>query len=144
VPLDIKAYLTDCFEELKFYLAEKGITLKFDADYHEKEMVYADREKIKRVILNIINNAVNHKAGIDSVIIIKLTEKKEEAQIEIRDNGQGISEKSINNIFERFYKADKARSNHSNGTGFGSIYCQKNSHEPRRKNMGKEPGRKGY
>jgi len=133
VPLDIKAYLTDCFEELKFYLAEKGITLKFDADYHEKEMVYADREKIKRVILNIINNAVNHKANIDPVITINLTEKKEEAQIEIQDNGLGIPEKSLNNIFERFYKADKARSTNSNGTGLGLYIAKKivTSHEGR-------------
>ena len=133
VPIDIKAYLTDCVEELKFYLAEKGITLKFDADYNEQEKVYADREKIKRVILNIINNAVNHKASIDSAITIKLTEKKEEAQIEIRDNGQGISEKSLNNIFERFYKADKARSTNSSGTGLG-LYIAKEivmSHEGR-------------
>ncbi|OGD35769.1 hypothetical protein A2V94_05395 [Candidatus Atribacteria bacterium RBG_16_35_8] len=133
VPIDIKAYLTDCVEELKFYLAEKEITLKFDADYHEQEMVYADREKIKRVILNIINNAVNHKASIDPAITIKLTEKKEEAQIEIRDNGQGIPEKSLNNIFERFYKADKARSANSSGTGLG-LYIAKEivmSHEGR-------------
>jgi len=125
VTVNIKAYLNDCFEELKFYLEEKGIKLEFNASYDESEMVYADREKIKRVILNIINNAVNHKAGIDSVIIIKLTEKKEEAQIEIRDNGRGISEKSLNNIFERFYKADKARSNHSNGTGLGLYIAKK-------------------
>jgi len=133
VPIDIKAYLTDCVEELKFYLAEKGITLKFDADYHEKEMVYADREKIKRVILNIINNAVNHKASINPAITIKLIEKKEEAQIEIRDNGPGIPEKSLNNIFERFYKADKARSTNLTGTGLG-LYIAKEivvSHEGR-------------
>ncbi|TFG89865.1 MAG: HAMP domain-containing histidine kinase, partial [Candidatus Atribacteria bacterium] len=133
VSIDIKAYLTDCVEELKFYLAEKGITLKFEADYPEKEMVYADREKIKRVILNIINNAVNHKASIDPVITINLIEKKEEAQIEIRDNGQGIPEKSLNNIFERFYKADKARSANSSGSGLG-LYIAKEivmSHEGR-------------
>jgi len=131
VPIDIKAYLTDCVEELKFYLTEKGITLKFDADYHEKELVYADREKIKRVILNIINNAVNHKASIDPTITITLSEKKEEAQIEIRDNGQGIPEKSLNNIFERFYKADEARSTNASGTGLG-LYIAKEivmSHE---------------
>ena len=125
VPLDIKAYLTDCFEELKFYLAEKGIKLEFNASYDESEMVYADREKIKRVILNIINNAVNHKANIDPVITINLTEKKEEAQIEIQDNGLGIPEKSLNNIFERFYKADKARSTNSSGTGLGLYIAKK-------------------
>jgi len=125
VPIDIKAYLTDCFEELKFYLTEKGITLKFDVDYNEQKKVYADREKIKRVILNIINNAVNHKASINPVISIILTEKKEEAQIEIRDNGQGIPKKSLNNIFERFYKADKARSVNSSGTGLGLYIAKK-------------------
>jgi histidine kinase len=133
VPIDIKAYLTDCVEELKFYLAEKGITLKFNADYNEQERVYADREKIKRVILNIINNAVNHRTSIDPTITIKLIEKKEEAQIEIQDNGQGIPEKSLNDIFERFYKADKARSSNSSGTGLG-LYIAKEivmSHEGR-------------
>ena len=133
VPIDIKAYLTDCVEELKFYLAEKGITLKFNADYNEQERVYADREKIKRVILNIINNAVNHRTSIDPTITIKLIEKKEEAQIEIQDNGQGIPEKSLNDIFERFYKADKARSTNSSGTGLG-LYIAKEivmSHEGR-------------
>jgi len=125
VPVDIKAYLTDCFEESKFYLTEKGIKLEFNASYDESEMVYADREKIKRVILNIINNAVNHKASIDPVITINLTEKKEEAQIEIQDNGLGIPEKSLNNIFERFYKADKARSTNSSGTGLGLYIAKK-------------------
>jgi len=125
IPVNIKAYLTDCFEELKFFLAEKEIKLKFDADYHEKEEVYADREKLKRVILNIINNAVNYKAKTNPVITIKLTEKTEVAQIEIQDNGQGIPKKSLNNIFERFYKVDKARTTSSSGTGLGLYIAKK-------------------
>ena len=125
VPVNIKAYLNDCFEESKFYLEEKGIKLKFNANYDEREMVYADREKIKRVILNIINNAVNHKENINPTITIQLTEKKEEAQIEIRDNGPGISGESLKFIFERFYKADKARSTNSSGTGLGLYIAKK-------------------
>ena len=125
VPVNIKAYLSDCFEESKFYLEEKGIKLKFNANYDEREIVYADREKIKRVILNIINNAVNHKASINPTITIQLTEKKEEAQIEIRDNGPGISRESLKFIFERFYKADKARSTNSSGTGLGLYIAKK-------------------
>ena len=125
IPVNIKAYLTDCFEELKFFLAEKEIKLKFDADYHEKEEVYADREKLKRVILNIINNAVNYKAKTNPVITIKLTKKTEVAQIEIQDNGQGIPKKSLNNIFERFYKVDKARTTSSSGTGLGLYIAKK-------------------
>ena len=133
VPVDIKAYLTDCYEELKFYLSEKGITLKFFADYNEQEKVYVDREKAKRVILNVINNAVNHKANINPTITIRLTEKEETAQIEIHDNGQGISKNALDNIFERFYKADKARSINSSGSGLGLYIAKKiiTSHEGR-------------
>jgi len=125
VKVNIKAYLTDCSEELKFYLAEKGIVLGFNAEYKSEEMVYIDREKIKRVILNIINNAVNHKTKINPTITIQLTEGKEEAQIEIQDNGLGIPKEALRNVFERFYKADKARSLNSSGTGLGLYIAKK-------------------
>jgi len=124
-PLDIQAYLTDCVEELKFYLAEKGVTLKFETAVKGSEQVYADRDKLKRAILNIINNAVNYKADLNPTITIRLTEKEEEVQIEIEDNGQGIPEKSLDKIFERFYKADKARSGNLSGTGLGLYIAQK-------------------
>jgi histidine kinase len=124
-PINIKAYLTDCFEELKFYLAEKEIELKFEADYPEKELIYVDREELKRVILNIINNAVNYKAKTNSLIKIILTEKAKVAQVEIQDNGQGIPEKSLKNIFERFYKADQSRATSFNGTGLGLYIAKK-------------------
>jgi histidine kinase len=123
--VNIKDYLTDCFEELKFYLTEKGIDLKYEANYNEKELVYVDREELKRVILNIINNAVNFKTKNNSIIKIILTEKAKVAQIEIQDNGQGIPEKSLKNIFERFYKADQARSTFFNGTGLGLYIAKK-------------------
>jgi len=124
-PVNIKTYLVDCFEELKFYLAEKGIVLNFDTDYTESDLVYIDQEKIKRVILNIINNAVNHKKDNNPTITIRLTEKEKVAQIEIHDNGKGIPGYALENIFERFYKADKARSMNSSGTGLGLYIAKK-------------------
>jgi len=123
--IDIKDYLTDSYEELRFNLKEKGIQLDFEAHYNEKIPVKADRQQLKRVILNIINNAINFKNSTNPVIKMILTETADEAQVEIRDNGKGISEEELNKIFDRFYKADKSRSNYSPGTGLGLYIARK-------------------
>jgi len=123
--INIKDYLADSYEELRFNLEEKGIRLDFETRYNEKIPVKADRQQLKRVILNIINNAINYKNNTNPLIKMILTETEDEAQIEIRDNGKGIPEDVLNKIFERFYKADKARSDHASGTGLGLYIAQK-------------------
>ncbi len=123
--INIKDYLSDSYEELQFYLREKGIQLTFSAQYNEQELVKADRQQLKRVILNIINNAVNFKNNIKPSIQMILSENEREAQIEIRDNGKGVPEEVLNKIFDRFYKADKSRSGHTQGTGLGLYIARK-------------------
>lgn len=123
--INIKNYLTDCCEELQFNLAEKGIQLDFKSQYNEKELVKADRQQLKRVILNIINNAINFKDNNVPLIQIILTDSADEAQIEIRDNGKGISEEVLTKIFDRFYKEDKSRSESTPGTGLGLYIARK-------------------
>lgn len=123
--INIKEYLADCYEELQFDFQEKGIKLEYKVDYNEKKLVKADRQQLKRVILNIINNAINYKNAINPKIEMILTEKGQEAQIEIKDNGIGVSEDVLDKIFERFYKEDKARSNSSPGTGLGLYIARK-------------------
>jgi histidine kinase len=123
--INIKDYLTDSFEELQFDLQEKGIQLKFLEQYNEQGLVKADRQQLKRVILNIINNAINFKNSIQPSIQMILTDNENEAQIEIRDNGKGVPEEVLNKIFDRFYKADKARSDHLPGTGLGLYIARK-------------------
>lgn len=123
--INIKEYLADCYEELQFDFQEKGIKLEYRVDYNEKKLVKADRQQLKRVILNIINNAINYKNAINPKIEMILTEKGQEAQIEIKDNGIGVSEDVLDKIFERFYKEDKARSNSSPGTGLGLYIARK-------------------
>ncbi len=123
--INIKEYLADCYEELQFDFQEKGIKLEYKMDYNEKKLVKADRQQLKRVILNIINNAINYKSTNNSKIEMILTEKGQEAQIEIKDNGIGVSENVLDKIFERFYKEDKARSNSSPGTGLGLYIARK-------------------
>ncbi|HBY56909.1 MAG TPA: two-component sensor histidine kinase, partial [Candidatus Atribacteria bacterium] len=123
--INIKNYLADSFEELHFYLQEKGIKLEYRADYDEQKLVKADRQQLKRVILNIINNAINYKNENNPTIQMILTEQEDEALVEIRDNGKGVSKEILDKIFERFYKEDKARSNQSPGSGLGLYIAHK-------------------
>ncbi len=123
--IDIKKYLNDSYEELRFDLQEKGIQLDFEASYNKDTIVKADRQQLKRVIINIINNAVNFKNNSSPLIKMILTEEDNEVQVEIRDNGKGISEEILNKIFDRFYKADKSRSESTPGTGLGLYIAQK-------------------
>ncbi len=123
--INIKEYLADCYEELQFDFQEKGIKLEYRVDYDENKLVKVDRQQLKRVILNIINNAINYKSTGNPKIEMILTEKEEEAQIEIRDNGIGVPDDILDKIFERFYKEDKSRSNRSGGTGLGLYIARK-------------------
>ena len=123
--INIKEYLADCYEELQFDFQEKGIKLEYKVDYDENRLVKADRQQLKRVILNIINNAINYKSTSNPKIEIILTEKGAGAQIEIRDNGIGVPDDILDKIFERFYKEDKARSKSSPGTGLGLYIARK-------------------
>ena len=123
--INIKNYLADSYEELRFNLKERGINLIFETNYDESIPVKADRQQLKRVILNIINNSINFKKDSDSVIKIILTESSNEAIVEIKDNGKGISEEMSDKIFDRFYKADKARTDYSPGTGLGLYIAKK-------------------
>ncbi len=123
--INLNDYLKDSYEELRFDLQEKGIQLNFESSYNNRVLVKADRQQLKRVILNIINNAINFKNSNNPIIKMILTETEDEAQIEIRDNGKGISEDILNKIFDRFYKADKSRSEKTTGTGLGLYIARK-------------------
>lgn len=81
-------------------------------------MVNADELKLKQAIIILIDNAIKYSSeNID----VYLKEKEEErfTVIMVKDYGIGIPESEINNIFERFYRVDKARSRETGGTGLG-------------------------
>jgi two-component system phosphate regulon sensor histidine kinase PhoR len=80
--------------------------------------VKADRDRIKQVFTNLIDNAIkfNKKNGIVKIYAGVLIGK---IKITIEDSGLGIPEKDIPRIFERFYRVDKARSRELGGTGLG-------------------------
>ena len=80
--------------------------------------VFADREKIKQVLINLVSNSLKYgKTGGET--LIACYDMHENILIEISDNGIGIEKKHLSRLFERFYVVDKSRSVESGGTGLG-------------------------
>ncbi|WP_067933681.1 HAMP domain-containing sensor histidine kinase [Alicyclobacillus kakegawensis] len=97
--------------------AERDIRL--DAQLPDSEVcVRGDEDRLEQVFTNLVDNALRHtQAGGQVSLVVR--ESGGHAQIDIRDTGSGIPEEDIPYIWERFYKADKARTRDRSGTGLG-------------------------
>lgn len=119
--IDIQQYLLDCVEDKGFEMEQKGIRLALASGSAPGLLVRADGQRLKRVINNLLLNALQHRRPgcVDSSITIALEEKPGEVVISISDNGQGIPPEVLPHIFERHYRGESSRSRPSGGSGLG-------------------------
>ena len=117
--LNVDDYFSDCAEEVGLELETRGIQLYY-ANYVEKDvLVIADGEQIRRVIHNIISNAIKYMDKTKGVIQIRVKDVGDFIQVEIEDNGKGIASKDLTYIFDRFYRTDVSRNSSKGGSGIG-------------------------
>lgn len=96
---------------------ERGLSIRLDKEYKDPIFVYADSERIYRVVINLISNAVKYTDEGEVVIGMEVTGDK--VEVVIRDTGVGIPPEHLKRIFERFFRVDKSRSKGLGGTGLG-------------------------
>ena len=123
--IDIDAYFADCVEELSVDVEEKGTVLNYINYCKPHVLVAADAEQIKRVINNIVINAMKYNDKEKGCINIRLREDGASVQVEIEDNGEGISEHDLPYIFDRLYRADASRNSSKGGSGLGLSIAKK-------------------
>lgn len=121
----VDQYFTDCIEELSLDLEVKNIDLAYFNYTDGGVRVIADPEQLKRVVNNIIGNAVKYIDKKKGIINIRINDIGKFVRIEIEDNGQGIAEKDVPNIFDRFYRTDVSRNSSKGGTGLGLSIAKK-------------------
>jgi signal transduction histidine kinase len=106
--------VNELIDEVVATVNDRTITIQADTLVEAQ----ADRDRLKQVLINLIDNAINY-SKTDQPIGIHLTTIKQKACIQIIDQGVGIALVDQTRIFERFYRVDEARSRSTGGTGLG-------------------------
>ena len=114
--IDINELVRLCIINNEQNIKEKEITLKIELQY-EKCYVNADEDKTMQVITNLLDNAIKY-CGNNGIIKISTYHKGTKVFVRIYNNGPKIGDEEIRNIWNRFYKSDKSRTNKVS-TGLG-------------------------
>ena len=117
VKFDLGALVKQCQEKVQIEIDKKKHKVEcfVTADVPK---VYADKEGIERVVLNILTNSIKYTPDGGNIKIY-VGFVYNDAYIKVIDNGLGIPEEDLKRIFERFYRVDKARTRQMGGTGLG-------------------------
>jgi len=121
VEFDLGELVKQCQEKVQLEIEKKNQTAECFVTANVPT-VYADKDGIERVVLNILTNSIKY-TGEEGNIKIYVGFVYNDAYIKIIDNGIGIPEEDLTRIFDRFYRVDKARTREMGGTGLRIIYC---------------------
>ncbi|WP_176699641.1 sensor histidine kinase [Neobacillus massiliamazoniensis] len=112
-------YLEDFVEELRFDWEDKNVEIDLHIKNNGDYLIIGDREHLKRVINNIVDNSLKYNDKETKKLSFTLSTFDSHILFKMKDNGPGIPEESLPMIFERFYRADLARGTEKGGSGLG-------------------------
>ncbi|MEC1551809.1 ATP-binding protein [Bacillus haynesii] len=116
-PVELREFFERVFRKFYGVAGDKDITLSHNLDLNEAKFVF-DPDKMEQVLTNLIDNAIRH-TNAGGTVHVDVQSAQSGLKIAVKDSGSGIPEEDLPFIFERFYKADKARTRGKGGTGLG-------------------------
>lgn len=110
--------LDELHQRFDYKLKDNNIELVIEAGSETVQFPF-DYDKLNQVFTNLIDNAIRYTSRGDMITINVAEDNEDYVSIEVRDTGTGIKRENLKHIFERFYKADEARTRGKHGTGLG-------------------------
>lgn len=110
--------LDELHQRFDYKLKDNNIELVIEAGSEMVQFPF-DYDKLNQVFTNLIDNAIRYTSRGDMITINVAEDNEDYVSIEVRDTGTGIKRENLKHIFERFYKADEARTRGKHGTGLG-------------------------
>jgi two-component system, OmpR family, phosphate regulon sensor histidine kinase PhoR len=120
----IQELIREIFDSLSIKTRERNIKTSFKKGCEAPITVFGDKEKIKQVLINLIENACKYGRVNGNIVASVYRTDDRHVLVEISDDGIGIEEEHLPRIFERFYRTDAARSRDKGGTGLGLAICK--------------------
>jgi two-component system phosphate regulon sensor histidine kinase PhoR len=120
----IQDIIRETYETLSIKTTARNIKCSIKKGCESPVTVFADKEKIRQVIINLLENATKYGKQDGSIVASIYKTDGRHVLIEFSDDGIGISEEHLPRIFERFYRTDRGRSRDIGGTGLGLAICK--------------------
>jgi two-component system phosphate regulon sensor histidine kinase PhoR len=120
----IQELVKEVFESLSMKTEPLHIKCSVKKGCESPLTVFADKEKIRQVLLNLIENSIKYGKENGNIVASMYRTDDKHILIEISDDGIGIAEKYLPRIFERFYRTDEGRSIDVTGSGLGLAICK--------------------
>jgi len=114
----------EVFENLFWKADQQNISFSFKKGCEQPLTVFADKEKIRQVLNNLVGNSIKYGRFGGTVVASMYNTDDKIILIEISDDGMGINEKYLNRVFERFFRTNEGRGRDVTGSGLGLSICK--------------------
>lgn len=122
--LNANNYFSNLINDFKQSVDNESITIELISNLKDNNFIKIDEAYLSPAIINILDNAVKYNDKLEKSINISIFEKNNFAILEIKDNGNGIAEKDIKMIFEKFYRGIKGNIHNVKGLGIGLYFTK--------------------